>query len=114
MLKCHFTVPDNGGVLCGRIVRNQTADASRVTCISCREDDRCQAVGAEQAAAREASIMAQEPKQVTNPWTGATIECRNCGTDQFRDEGRSLDFNHYRCAACGTKSQTMTETGMCR
>lgn len=60
------------------------------------------------------TIVLGPPQKVTSPWNGEAVTCRHCGSDEFLDAGRSLDYYNWECAHCGASASTLTETGMSR
>lgn len=112
MTKIHLQVAT--GLACHRYQNSRTrvGAAKRVTCLDCRKAPVFDGILAAEKAAHDASVAAQEPTPVMNPWSHTPITCRFCGNGTFRYAGRSLDTHNHLCANCGETSHTLTETGM--
>jgi hypothetical protein len=118
-LKTHFAVKPpfdaSETAACGR-GRNghMTADTYGVTCLSCKGKDSFILAEDEAKSARHARFMAQEPRQMAEPWKDRQVICSKCSGDLFRYGDRTC-YGHYQnfhCAACGHVESRLTETGM--
>jgi hypothetical protein len=119
MSKTHYTLAETPAsrayrfmapTVCGRDAYS-TRSTSATTCLNCKKQpefkDAVMAAGLAEAEA----FANQTPRTVRNPWSNTDITCK-CGHNLFRDNGRSLDRYNHVCAACGTTTHTLTETGM--
>lgn len=112
--KRHYSVGPHGNA-CGRASALNTTNVYNVTCLLCQANDQFLAGKRIADDAKDEAFKAQAPRTYAEPWTKGNITCRECGSDQFRYQGRSC-YGHYDdhvCANCGHTESRLTETGMC-
>jgi hypothetical protein len=118
MTKTHFTLSNATAVatmsaVCGRTAKRATENVHQVTCLSCKDQPEFKDAVVESGLRAAEAFANQTPATVRSPWNQEPITCK-CGHNLFRSNGRSLDYFDYVCAACGTTTQVLTETGMSR
>lgn len=115
MSKTHLNVTGPLAIACHRYPNartRRTDDYRRVTCLDCRNTEAFVDNAADAAVKAAEAFANQEPHRI-KPQFGPDLLVCSCGSDLFRENGRTLDYYHYVCAACGKTATTLTETGMC-
>lgn len=117
-MRTHFAVkPPMDATAVAACGRGKRIDSNvyRVDCLNCQKQDAYILAKDEADSARHAAFMAQEPRQLMEPWDHSkAMRCRECGNGTFRIGDRTC-YGHYQdyvCAECGHKESRLTETGM--
>lgn len=110
--KTHFKM--NNGTACGRPATRTSDVVNRVTCLNCKKQPEFIDAQATALAKETERFMAQEPRQIAEPWKDGVITCDVCLGDKFREANRTCygHYANYVCAGCGANQSRLTETGM--
>lgn len=113
MAKIHFNPENRTAAVCGRTGR-MTEDVNRVTCLSCKRDEVFKLCMEVQLGKEAEAFLAQEPREVKEPWKEGVMTCGVCLGTLFRESNRTCygHYANYVCAACGGNESRLTETGM--